>query len=590
MKERLLQLSRRRFHLPQADLIKTAISHLSFVEKVIFYGFVTFCVGSTLFIINAISDYVSVEVPVRGGSLTEGVIGSPRFINPLLAISDTDRDLTTLVYAGLLKATPIGGLEPDLAESYSISEDGLTYTFTLKPNLTFHDGEPLTTDDVEFTILKSQDPVIKSPKRANWDSVATEKTDERTIIMRLRQPYAPFLENATIGILPKHLWKNVSSEEFALSFLNIEPIGAGPYAVNSIQRNSSGIPESYELRPFGEYALGEPYITKLTFTFFQNEQGLLDALKAGTINAINSIPPERLESLNLEDSTVLHTPLPRIFGVFFNQNQAPVFADKDVREALNEAVDKERLITEILSGFGVVAEGPLPPGILRRVPMNATTTTPEERIANARAKLLKAGWKFNEKEGVLEKKTKQETRRLSFSLTTSNASELKKIAYILKDSWEAMGAKVDVKIFETGDLNQNIIRPRRYDALLFGEVIGRDLDLFAFWHSSQRNDPGLNIALYTNIKADKILSDARAIPERKQRIEKYEQFVEEMTKDTPAIFLYSPEFIYIVPKKLKGVDIDRMTVPSERFLTIEDWYTETEKVWNIFTNRSNETY
>jgi len=151
--------------------------------------------------------------------------------------------------------------------------------------------------------------------------------------------------------------------------------------------------------------------------------------------------------------------------------------------------------------------------------------------------------------------------------------------------WEKIGAKVDVKIFETGDLTQNVIRPRKYDALLFGEIVGRDPDPFAFWHSSQRNDPGLNVALYTNIKADKLLEEARGAQDEAKRADKYKEFQEEVSKDIPAIFLFSPKFIYVIPKNLKGTDeMESVTVPSERFSMIHKWYKSTDKVWKIFAN------
>ena len=153
---------------------------------------------------------------------------------------------------------------------------------------------------------------------------------------------------------------------------------------------------------------------------------------------------------------------------------------------------------------------------------------------------------------------------------------------ILKNEFSTIGAVVDVKVFESGDLNQNVIRPRKYDSLLFGEIIGRNLDLFAFWHSSQRNDPGLNVAMYVNPKVDKLLENGRLISDKDKRQAQYAILAQEVKKDTPAIFLYSPDFIYILPKEVKGFSIGELTIPAERFNTIFNWYTETEKVWNWF--------
>ena len=179
----------------------------------------------------------------------------------------------------------------------------------------------------------------------------------------------------------------------------------------------------------------------------------------------------------------------------------------------------------------------------------------------------------------LDKTVSGEKLSLSFSLSTSNTPELKSVAELLQRQWSAAGIPVELKFFDTSDLNQNVIRPRRYDALLFGEIIGRELDLFPFWHSSQRNDPGLNIALYTNINADRYLETARTTSDESKKVEALQAFAEEVTKDTPAVFLYSPDFLYIVPKSVQGVTLGPLTTSGERFVNVHEWYIETERIW-----------
>jgi peptide/nickel transport system substrate-binding protein len=182
----------------------------------------------------------------------------------------------------------------------------------------------------------------------------------------------------------------------------------------------------------------------------------------------------------------------------------------------------------------------------------------------------------------MEKKTKTETQILQFSLATPDAPELVQTAKMVQAMWKEIGADVEVKIFETGELNQNVIRPRRYDALLFGEIIGRDLDVYAFWHSSQRIDPGLNITGYVNLKVDKILETARTLPNLDDQIAQYQKFETEVKADIPAIFLYSPQFMYVLPNKIQGLQLGSVTVSAERFANIYEWYIETDSVWKIF--------
>ena len=207
---------------------------------------------------------LSEEVPVYGGSHIEGVIGSPRFINPLLAISETDNDLTALVFGGLLRSEQDGSLSPHLAESFEVSPDGLSYTFTLKENITFHDGMPITAEDVVFTVQSAKNPEIKSPQRANWEGVEVIALDEKTITFVLREPFGLFLENATLGVLPKHLWGDLRPEEFPFSDLNTNPVGAGLYRVATVKKSASGVPTEYRL--IASRSTNErPFITNFFF-------------------------------------------------------------------------------------------------------------------------------------------------------------------------------------------------------------------------------------------------------------------------------------------------------------------------------------
>lgn len=523
-----------------------------------------------------------VKVPAHGGELTEGIIGSPRFINPLLAIGDADKDLSTLIYSGLMRATP-EGLIPDLAESYTISEDGLTYDFILREDAMFQDGEKVTSDDIEFTITKALDPALKSPKRGNWDGITVQKVSDREIRFILKQPYGPFLENTVLGILPKHIWKDATADQFSFSEYNINPIGSGPYKVKSVDRNSSGVPTKYTLKSFSKFTLGEPYIKTLSIQFYSSEEALREAFTKGDIESAYGFSAQSIHELATNEIRIEESVLPRVFGVFLNQNQATVFAHKEVREALNASIDRNSIVANVLFGYGTSINNPIPPKDSVSIP---DTRTEDERLQEASTILGKAGWTKNTESGIWElvdKKTKKVTSTLSFSLSTGDATELKAAAEEIQGDWEKLGAKINLQIFETGDLNQNIIRPRKYDALLFGEIVGRDLDLYPFWHSSQRNDPGLNIALYVNSTADKLLEEARATSDFTRRDTLYTSFAAEVAKDVPVIFTYSPSFLYILKPTVEGFSLGLITNPSERFGNIYKWYIETDNVWSIFT-------
>jgi peptide/nickel transport system substrate-binding protein len=576
--------------LDRADEI---INSFSASGKALFYFLSLLIIGSGVGILFIFNDSLLISTPERGAVLSEGIIGTPRFINPVLAITDADRDMTMLIYSGLLKATPTGDLAPDLAERYEVSPDGRTYTVYLRKNATFHDGKPLTAEDVAFTIHKTVDPIIKSPNRANWQGVNVTVIDPYTITFGLAAPYTPFADNLTMGILPKHLWQNVSAAEWAFSNLNTSPIGSGPFRIAGITRTPAGIATSYELQSFADYSLGEPYIKRFTVRFYDSEDSLVRALGDGSVESGSGISPAALNDLG--DATVLSEPLNRVFGVFFNQNQNAALQDNAVRKALSESIDREELVDAALGGYAVPLSNPIPPALERQFASPSKTAeprTPEARLESAKARLANAGWKPGTG-GTLEKTIPsgkdQKTLALAFTVTTSNVPELRAVADGIVRTWRALGADVSVEVFEPGDLAENVIRPRRYDALLFGEIIGRGLDLFAFWDSSQRNDPGLNIAMYANSEVDGILAKLRASGNEEERHRLYTQFEAAIADDAPAVFLYSPNFLYIVPNELKGVELGAIASPADRFDTVQTWYRSTDRIWKIFadTNSTN---
>ncbi len=580
IKESLKTFVKKEWHIPYADKIMRVIDNFSLTEKIIFFFFVVIFCASSISLLWQVNKSFLIEVPDYGGSLNEGIIGSARFINPLLAVSDADKDMTALVYSGLLKVNGTGELVPDLADSYTISNDGLVYTFVLKNKIYFQDGTKITADDVVFTIEKAQDNVLKSPRRSNWEGVKVEKINDQTIKFTLRGAYSPFIQNMTLGILPKHIWANASNEEFPFSQYNTKPIGSGPYKIDSIVYTGSGLPSEYHLSAFDAYALGKAYISNIVIKSYTDEKALVSAYKNGDIESVHSISPKEIPAIS-DNNTVMLASLPRVFGVFFNQNNAPVFVYSEVRQALNLATDKQAIVDDVLDGYGQIIDEPVPPKTINITP-NTKNTTTHTGLEKAMTLLIKNGWKKNAN-GIFEKKDKKGTVTLSFSISTGNAPELKAAAILLQKQWQELGADVSVKVFELSDLNQNIIRPRKYDSLLFGEVISRDLDLYPFWHSSQRNDPGLNIALYTNLKADKILENIRKTTDENTQQNLYDAFDTEINNDMPAVFTYSPYFIYIIPKKVHNVTLGQLTTPAERFSNISEWYIETNNVWQVFS-------
>jgi peptide/nickel transport system substrate-binding protein len=565
----------------------------------LFAGSLFIAILCVIIILSKINNHFMVEVPMNGGTITEGIISVPTLINPVLAISDADKDLTNLIYSGLMRKNPDGTFILDLAESYEVSSDQLIYKFILKKDLTFHDGSTLTVDDLIFTINQVKNPLIKSPYQAKWASVLVEKIDEQTVIFTLKQPYPSFIENTTLGILPMKIWENLTQAEFMLSGLNIKAIGSGPYKIDSITKNKDGIPNSYTLKRFKNFILGTPRIKYIKIISYSNEKDLIQALLSNKISQAGSLSPENAEVLEKAGFNIHTAVLPRMFGLFFNGTQNKIFTDKAVINAFNKALNREEIINKVLFGYGSAIDNPVPKNLVDPELANIEIKSSSEE---AKEILDKAGWTLKENgirskggTSVVSKTTKVKGKtvtkkvtvsngpliELSFSLSTGDDIELNQVANIIKEELEAIGARVEVKNYETGTLNQ-LIRERKFEGLFFGQVVNHESDLYAFWHSSQKNDPGLNIALYNNSTVDNLLESAQKNLDSKERVKKYSQFVKEFRKDMPALFIYSPEYLYATKKRLSNLSFNTITIPSDRFNLAHTWYTNSDHVWKIF--------
>ncbi|GMU74280.1 MAG: hypothetical protein AMXMBFR44_4770 [Candidatus Campbellbacteria bacterium] len=555
------------------EYVRSTFASLSFLERAGLVVLAAIAVVSLSWMLLLWHGKLTVVVPAPGGTLHEGIVGTPRFINPLLAQTDADRDLTILMYAGLMRALPGGELIPDLAESYSVSDDKTVYTFTLRPELYFHDNTPLTARDVVFTVKSAQDPRIGSLRAGTWDGVTVEAQGARTVVFTLSRPYAGFLNNTTLGIMPQHIWEDIAAEDFRGSTFNERPVGSGPFALERIREND-GVVTNYLLRPFKRYGLGEPYLSRIFLHIFGNEREMLDAYADGDIDAFRGTDPYSMQQFIEDAEAVKRYPLPRTFGVFFNYNHNDIFTDQAVRKALSYAVNRDEIIENVLGGFGTPITTPLPPHLY------SATATPAKTVDDARALLENSGWTRDAETGVYTKKSME----LSFSIKTVNSPALKLAAELLQKQWNDLGASVSVELFDLAALNQSVIRTRDYDALLFGQVLSREGDLYPFWHSSQRNDPGLNVALYTNASADATLEKLRTTLSHDERTALYGSFLDEWQSDIPSLFLYVPDMVYVLPKNILGVYEGSVQEPSERFLDAHTWYVNTQRIFTFLVN------
>lgn len=505
--------------------------------------------------LNTISKTFLITTPLYGGTLSEGVIGVPVYINPVLASTLSEKDLVSLIFSGLVKKDGEGNLVNDLAESIEESEDGLIYTVKLKDKTFFHDGQKLTSDDIIFTLRKIQDKRINSPLALSFEGVEIEKIDDKTVIFYLKKPYYYFKEALTFGILPKHLLENKSADEFLTTSFNTKPIGSGPFKIESIVKNSD-ISEKYILISNKKYIDGRPYLDKIVINIYKNTQEIISAFNAGKIESTVALDFKDLEKINKKTSLVKN--LPTIYFLSFNPNKNNTLASKEVRSFLAKAIDKQQIIDNILDG-------------------------------HANIKDFFFGYSTFTNDSELDEEELEELKENEFTLTTVDTGYLKEVAEKIANYWIEKGLNINILTYNVSDISE-ITKERDFEILLFGASSRHDTELYSHWHSSQRTYPGLNITGYVSTTLDENLENLRDSYIAEERDLILEEINKELIEEMPALPLYSQNASYILADKSLAEIVEEKTPvdlldKNERFININEWYKYKEKNWSFSYNK-----
>ncbi|MEK7653199.1 MAG: peptide ABC transporter substrate-binding protein [Patescibacteria group bacterium] len=522
----------------------------------------------------------TVALPAYGGEYSEGLIGSPQFINPILAQSnDVDLDISSLVFSGLMRQDKNRQLTPDLADSYEVSDDQLTYTFHLKKNVKWHDGEPFKADDVIFTVASIQDPEFKSPLSRSFRGVVAEKIDDFTVKFTLKEPFAPFLGLLTFGILPEHLWYNIPAANADLTELNKRPIGTGSWQFENLKKDKDGNIRSYALVKNKDFYGEKPYLNGITFKFFGDFPSLVEAIKNKDVYGLSYLPREYREQLKkYKNINFNNLNQPQYTAIFFNQTKNDLLKADYIRQALALSVDKQKILDDVFKSTGRIIDSPTLPGIEDNPDIKKYSYDPQA----ASALLEKNGWAImstTTEERVTKNIRQKKNFLLTITLTTVDQPEYVKTAELIKSFWEQIGVETKLNIVDKEKILPETIKPREYEILIFGENLGSDPDPFAFWHSSQNEYPGLNLAIFSDKKVDKLLEDARKTNNWETRKKNYLEFQKIVAAELPAIFLYNPTYTYPQNKAIGGFDLISISAPADRFANINEWYIKTKRAW-----------
>lgn len=631
--------------LPTLSQLRHLPRLLSAREQVVFRASLGVLLVSLVWFGLGLADRYRVQVPAIGGKYVEAIVGTPELINPVFAsINDVDLDITRLVYSGLLRVDKRQRIVPDIAASYTVSEDNRTYTFTMREDVVWHDGEPLTADDVVYTIETIQNPAVGSPLQVSFTDVVVEATDTYTVQFTLTEPFPAFLSTLTVGILPEHLWIDVAAERMRLTGRNLQPVGSGPYQFDSLVKDDTGLISQYRLKRFEQYYRSVPYIEEFVFQFFaqyDGDLGAIQALRQQAVDGLHFVPNDLIEKAT-RNHIQLHTlQLPQYTALFFNQDRQRALEDLDTRQALAFALDKERILRETLRGEGQVIYSPILPGFpgyapeiektpysieeanalldeewdrfsqdeyreLRRSELTtqivdsrvSTSTedgtdtassedeepqlTPEEQEL---IELTLAG-EINEAQTFYRKNDNEEI--LVLRLVTTDTQEYRSAAERVAGFWQELGIRTELSYVDPRDLSREVLKGRKYDVLLYGVILGSDPDQYPFWHSSQIDFPGLNLARYVNRSADTLLEEAREATDEESAITAYESFQDLVLAEQPAIFLYMPTYTYATNEDILGVDVTRIFNPSDRFADVASWYIKTDGQWNFSGDKTQQ--
>jgi peptide/nickel transport system substrate-binding protein len=517
-------------------------------------------------------------VSTRGGTYVEGLLGYPSYINPLFSdLNEVDRDLCALVFEGLTRVDEHNQIAPLLAERWEVSDDGLVYTFYLRTTVRWQDGEPLTAEDVLFTtsVLRSPDFPGLPFLAELWRSVDVEALDPHTVQFTLHEPYAPFLDYTTVGLIPKHLLEGVPVAELVQDPFNYQPVGTGLFRVAELT------PE-HVLLEVNRYhrQWEETHLDRVEFRFYPSFDALLAAYDAGEIMGIGRVQAHDLAQLRADpDSQLLSARLSGYSLIFVNLDNpdAPFFQDRRVRQALMYALDRQALVDQVLGGQGLVIHSPIMPASWAYKP---DIKRYDHDPARAEELLERAGWTIEELDrlGLSDDGDQDAPVRtkngdwLEFTLLTNDLPDRVALADAVAEQWRAIGALVHVQAVNMSDLAQNHLLPRDYDAaLLQWQSTPPDPDPYPAWHSTQATGAGQNYSGFVNRDADEAIEVARLLADRGRRTELYHRFQDIFAEEVPAFVLYQPVYTFGISDRVRGVQIAPMYDPSGRFANISEW-------------------
>jgi len=534
--------------------------------------FLTGLVIGVLLLVEQPGTNLLLPQPASGGTYTEAMVGQLQRLNPLLAYNNqADRDISRLIFSSLFTSDNRGLAQGDLVEKWGISEDGKIYNMVLKEGVEWHDGEPLTPEDIVFTIdlIRDGGEVIPRDQQDFWQNVEVKALGDRNLQFILGEPYAPFLDHLTFGILPKHLLNGGSIEAIKDSPFNLQPVGTGPFKFKSLITEDGNI-EGVTLTANADYYVHPPFIQQLNFKYFPDEAGALKAYEEGTVQGVSSLSGDTLKSaLALPSLLTYSGRLPVTSMVLMNLNdpEVPFFQDESIRKGLLLGLDRQRIINSILKGQAIIANGPIFPGTWAYYDgLQPTQFSPE----TAKSLIIQSGYVLPAESGMIRKK---EDAEFAFTMLYPDDEIHKEIAEAIQSNWEDLDIRVDLEAVPYDQLVNDRLENRDFQAALVDLNLSNspDPDPYPFWNQSQITG-GQNYSQWDNRLVSEFLENARVSRDLEERIRLYRNFQVVFNKELPALPLFYPVYSFGVDQAVQGVSMGPLFDISDRFATIIDWF------------------
>ena len=514
--------------------------------------------------------------PVQGGVYTEALVGNIQRLNPLLdSANNVDRDINRLLFSGIVKFDSRGIPQPDLAESVGVSKDGVLYNIKLKPDMVWHDGQPLTTEDVLFTInlIQNGGEFIAEDVKNLWAAVEVNLFDDLNMQIILPEPYAPFMDYLTFGLVPQHLFEGMSIEEIAESPLNLEPVGSGPYRFNELLLTDSFV-SGIRLVAFDGYAGEKPFLQEVIFRFYPDSNSAFQAYQQGLVQGIGEIPPSLIETALLDDSLNVFTGrLPQVSLVLLNlkETTVPFFQEADIRNALLLGINRNAIVANQFNGQAIVANGVIFPGTWAY----NDTIQPVKFDPQLAAEMLKdAGYLVVGEDNPVREN--DQGVKLSFVLSYPDDDLHQAIAQMIAEYWADLNIDVTLEAVTPDVFVAQKLETRAYQAALVDLNLSRtpDPDPYPFWDLGQA-ESGQNYSQWNNRLASDSIEQARVTTDLAERTRLYHNFQAIFAEELPALPLYFPVHNYGVSEQILGVTMGPLFDTSDRLMTITEWYLTT---------------